>query len=161
MVSFVIGAAYSGFVIGNTALKLGRRYSVALITESLLLYMSMLYLNHGSSTGHFFASAACGLQNAMTSTYSGAIVRTTHVSGLFTDLGLAMGLRCRGQKVDGRKIVLYLTLIAGFVAGGIAGSVCFFLYQFSAMLAPCITTTLIAVSYWLYLHNQSRKHDAG
>ena len=33
MASFVIGAAYSGLVIGNTALKLGRPYSLALMTE--------------------------------------------------------------------------------------------------------------------------------
>lgn len=161
MLSFVIGAAYSGIVIGNTALKLGRQYSVALITESILLYISMLYLNHGSLVGHFFASAACGLQNAMTSTYSGALVRTTHVSGLFTDLGLALGLKFRGQKVDGRKIALYLTLITGFVIGGIAGSISFVQYAFSAMWGPCVITALIAISYWLFLHSQSRKGSGG
>lgn len=161
MLSFVVGASYSGIIIGNTALKLGRRYSVALITESLLLFISMLYLNHGSSVGHFFASAACGLQNAMTSTYSGAIVRTTHVSGLFTDLGVALGLRVRGQKTDSRKIVLYLTLITGFIVGGTAGSVCFVYYQFSAMLVPCVITALIAAGYWLFLHSQARRNIGG
>lgn len=154
MLSFVIGAAYSGIVIGNTALKLGRRYSVALITESLLLFISMYYLNTGSPMGHFFASAACGLQNAMTSTYSGAIVRTTHVSGIFTDLGVALGLRVRGQKTDSRKVVLYLILITGFVVGGIAGSIGFMRYQFSAIWAPCIITALIAISYWLFILNR-------
>lgn len=152
MLCFILGAAFSGIVIGNTALKLGRRYSFALITESVLLFVSMILLNHGSLLGHFFASAACGLQNAMTSTYSGAIVRTTHVSGLFTDLGVAMGLRLRGQKTDTRKIILYLTLIMGFTIGGIAGSLAFVRVQFSAMLVPCIFTAFIAVSYWLYLH---------
>ncbi|HSC74683.1 MAG TPA: YoaK family protein [Pseudomonadales bacterium] len=156
MLSFIIGASYSGLIIGSAALKLGRRYSVALITESILLYISMLYLNHGSSVGHFFASAACGLQNAMTSTYSGAIIRTTHVSGLFTDLGVALGLRLRGQKTDKRKVVLYLTLITGFVVGGTAGSMCFMQYQFSAMLVPSVITALIALSYWLFLHGKSR-----
>lgn len=152
MLSFVVGAAYSGVIIGNTALKLGRHYSVALLTESLLLYISMLLLNDGSSAGHFFASAACGLQNAMTSTYSGAVVRTTHVSGLFTDLGVALGLRMRGQRADQRKIVLYLTLIAGFIFGGVAGSIGFTYYRFSAMLAPCVITALIGASYWAYAY---------
>jgi len=161
MLSFIIGASYSGLIIGNTALKLGRRYSVALITESLLLYISMQYLNYGSSVGHFFASAACGLQNAMTSTYSGAIVRTTHVSGLFTDLGVALGLRVRGQKADKRKVVLYLTLITGFVVGGTAGSMCFVQYQFSAMLVPSVITALIALSYWLFLHGKSGQNHGG
>jgi len=161
IISFVIGAAYSGLVVGNTALKLGRRYSVVLMTESALLCASMLSLNQGSYMGHFLASAACGLQNAMTSTYSGAIVRTTHVSGLFTDLGVILGLRCRGQKADGRKVQLYLTLIMGFIIGGVAGSVCFFRYQFSSMLVPCVITALIAVGYGLYLHIQSRRDGKG
>jgi uncharacterized membrane protein YoaK (UPF0700 family) len=150
MTCFVLGAAFSGIVIGNTALKLGRRYSVALVAESVLLFVSMSLLNQGSLIGHFFASAACGLQNAMTSTYSGAIVRTTHVSGLFTDLGVALGLRLRGHKADARKITLYLTLISGFTFGGVAGSLAFARFQFSAMLAPSIITALIAFSYWLY-----------
>jgi uncharacterized membrane protein YoaK (UPF0700 family) len=156
IVSFIIGAAYSGLVIGNTALKLGRPYSFALITESALLFMSMHMLNHGSFLGQFFASAACGLQNAMTSTYSGAVVRTTHVSGLFTDLGVALGLRFRGQKTDSRRIALYCILISGFIVGGVIGSLLFAKFRFSALLAPCILTAFIAVSYWVFLQNQGR-----
>lgn len=89
---------------------------------------------------------------SLTSTYSGAIVRTTHVSGLFTDLGVALGLRFRGQKTHARKVILYLILISGFTLGGIAGSLAFVKVQFSAMLVPCIFTAFIAVSYSLYLY---------
>lgn len=157
MASFVIGAAYSGLIIGNTALQLGRRYSLALITESALLLIAMNMLIHGSLLGHLFASAACGLQNAMTSTYSGAIVRTTHVSGLFTDLGVALGLRVRGQKTDARKVFLYVILITGFIVGGVAGSLLFVRFLFFALLAPCLLTACIAVGYWIFLQLQA--HD--
>lgn len=37
LASFAAGAAVAGFVIQNAALKLGRRYGVALLIESLLL----------------------------------------------------------------------------------------------------------------------------
>ena len=86
------------------------------------------------------------------STYSGAVVRTTHVSGLFTDLGVALGLRVRGQPADTRRIVLYLILIIGFISGGVAGAVCFGQYRFSAILVPCIVTILIGAGYWLFTH---------
>jgi uncharacterized membrane protein YoaK (UPF0700 family) len=148
--SFVGGAAFSGVLIGNTALQLGRRYSFALIIESILLLLSMLYLNLNSSSGHFFASAACGLQNAMTSTYSGAVVRTTHVSGLFTDLGVILGLKLRGIPIDKRRVVLYLTLITGFVTGGIIGAIGFDRWHFSAMLIPAALSAFLALSYWIY-----------
>ena len=152
MASFVAGAAFSGVLIGNTALKLGRRYSLALTIECALLLISMWYLNRNSLTGHFFASAACGLQNAMTSTYSGAVVRTTHVSGLFTDLGIIFGLKLRGVPIDKRRVILYCTLIAGFIVGGIAGAIAFDLLRFSAMLLPAALAALLAVSYWIYWH---------
>lgn len=150
--SFMAGAALSGVLIGNTALKLGRRYSVALIIESLLLLASMWYLNRNSLSGHFFASAACGLQNAMTSTYSGTVVRTTHVSGIFTDLGVIFGMKLRGHSIDKRRVILYLILIAGFIVGGVIGAISFEQLRFSAMLFPAALSALLALSYWIYWH---------
>ncbi len=153
MASFVGGAAFSGLLIGNTALKLGRRYSLALMIETALLLIAMWSLNRNSSAGHFFASAACGLQNAMTSTYSGAVVRTTHVSGLFTDLGVILGLKLRGIAIDRRRVFLYLTLISGFIAGGVVGAIGFDRFLFSALLIPASIAALLALGYWLYLHS--------
>lgn len=150
MLAFVLGAAASGLIIGNTALKLGRSYGVALLAEAGLLLVAMWLLNRGSVQGHFFASAACGLQNAMTSTYSGAVVRTTHVSGLFTDLGVMLGLGLRGQAPDRRRVILYLTLISGFIAGGVAGAAGYLQYQFTAMLLPVSVATLLALAYGFF-----------
>ena len=152
LLSFILGAACSGLLIGNTALKLGRPYSAALITESGLLLVAMLCLQNGSAIGDYFASAACGLQNAMTTTYSGTVIRTTHVSGLFTDIGLSLGLRFRGHIIDRRKVILYTTLISGFALGGIAGAAAFLHYQFSALWAPLLFTLSIGLAYGLYAH---------
>ncbi|MET0378611.1 MAG: YoaK family protein [Spongiibacteraceae bacterium] len=155
MLGFVLGAAYSSAVIGNVALKLGRRYSVALVSEALLLVLAMYCLFTGSNTGHILASAACGLQNAMTSTYSGAVVRTTHVSGLFTDLGVIIGLRLRGQPADKRRVILYITLIAGFIIGGTVGALGFENLGFFALLMPAGLAALMALTYWIYWHSSS------
>ena len=152
MLSFVAGAALSGVMIGNTALQLGRNYSVALLFCVLMLLAAWYFLNHNSPYGHYFASAACGLQNAMTSTYSGAVVRTTHVSGIFTDLGVSLGLWLRGQVPDRRKVILYITLITGFLVGGIAGARGFMAFRFDAMLLPVWITSSIGLAYWLLVH---------
>jgi uncharacterized membrane protein YoaK (UPF0700 family) len=149
--SFLLGAVLSGFIVGNTALKLGRRYSFALFVESLFLFIAFLLLNNHSLYGYYFASAACGLQNALTSTYSGAVIRTTHVSGLFTDIGIMIGLRLRGQPTDKRKIILYVILIAGFICGGIVGALSFKVFAFEAILLPCMLSLSVAAGYWFYL----------
>lgn len=150
LLSFVLGAALSGVIVQNSALKLGRRYGVALLIEACLLLLAMLALNQGSSTGHFLASAACGLQNAMASTYSGAVIRTTHVSGLFTDLGVMLGARLRGTALDRRRLKLQSLLIGGFIVGGALGTLGYEYFAFSALLLPSGLAFLLAATYWSY-----------
>lgn len=151
LISFVIGAALSGWLIENTALKLGRHYGSALMLEALLLLLGMCALMVGWSAGHFLASAACGLQNGLATTFSGAIIRTTHVSGIFTDLGLMLGARLRGQPLDRRRARLYLLLVTGFILGGTLGSVIFLAWQFLALLVPVLLAVFLAGLYWRLL----------
>ncbi len=120
LMSFLVGASIAGFLLHGSSLKLGRHYDTALLFESVLLLVSALLLIRGSYYGHFFASAACGLQNALATTYSGAIVRTTHVTGIFTDLGIMLGAIFRGKALDKRKAKLFLFIIFGFISGGYA-----------------------------------------
>lgn len=147
---FMLGAGLSGAIIDNAVLRLGRRYSVALIIEAAFLLLAMLALSRGSNTGHYLASAACGLQNGMVSTYSGAIVRTTHVSGLFTDLGTMLGARLRGHKIDSRKAWLFVLLISGFLMGGCIGAIGFKHLQFTALVIPACGALTLAAVYWAY-----------
>jgi uncharacterized membrane protein YoaK (UPF0700 family) len=156
LLSFVFGAVVSGFVIGGESLRLGRRYGVALLAESALLLSAMIFLNRGSLLGHYLASGACGLQNAMTSTFSGAVVRTTHVTGLFTDLGVTLGLWLRGQQADQRRVVLYFTLIAGFILGGVLGAMGFSAWRFDSLIAPAALAAAIAIAYLVYWKRNSR-----
>lgn len=158
LLSFVVGAAVSGYLIGNQSLKLGRRYGVALLSVALLLLFAMCFLLHGNNLGHYLASGACGLQNAMTSAFSGALVRTTHVTGLFTDLGIIIGLWLRGQKADKRRVILYLTLITGFVTGGLVGAMNFNSFSFLAMLVPAGLAAIMALVYFML--RLAAKHKA-
>ncbi len=155
VLSFVAGASVSGFAIGNESLKLGRRYGVALFAEALLLFSAMYLLNAGSNLGHYLASAACGLQNAMTSTFSGAVVRTTHVTGLFTDLGITLGLWFRGQRADIRRVVLYITLISGFIVGGVMGALGFEAFHFYAIAIPAALAVFMGLIYLWYWHRKN------
>lgn len=150
LLSFLAGAAVAGFLLHGTKLKLGRHYDTALLVEAVLLFVSYLFLSRGQFHGHFFASAACGLQNALATTYSGAIVRTTHVTGIFTDLGIMLGNLLRGDTLDRRKTKLFLLIIGGFVAGGFVGASLFARWQFVSLLFPVASCVLLAAIYWFY-----------
>lgn len=150
LVSFFVGASIAGFLLHGSTLKLGRHYDTALVIESVLLLLAFACLSRNLPYGHFFASAACGLQNALATTYSGAIVRTTHVTGIFTDLGIMMGALLRGDALDKRKAKLFLLIIAGFICGGSIGAFLFGEYQFAALLFPAASCLLMAATYWWY-----------
>ncbi len=148
--SFVAGTVLSGFIIQDSTLQLGRRYGVALILESVLLCIAVPLLNHNNIFGIYSASCACGLQNAMMSTYSGAVVRTTHISGMFTDLGIFFGHFLRGLPVDSRRLSLCLLIISAFLSGGIAGAVAFRGFGYSALYIPSGLIAFVALAYGFY-----------
>ena len=148
--SFMAGTVVSGFLIQDSTLQLGRRYGIALFLESALLFLAVPLLKGGSMFGIYSASCACGLQNAMVSTYSGAVVRTTHLSGMFTDLGIFLGHFLRGLPVDPRRLRLCALIISGFLSGGIAGAVAFRQLNYSALLIPGGLTAITALIYGIY-----------
>ncbi|MBA6379367.1 MULTISPECIES: YoaK family protein [unclassified Colwellia] len=150
LLSFLVGSAISGYFLNSGSLKLGRNYSRLLILEAIIIFASMYFLSKGSLFGHYLASAACGLQNALVTTYSGAVVRTTHVTGLFTDLGLMLGSRLRGELFDKRKAVLFLLIITGFIVGGGLGAYFFSMFKFNALLIPAVICLLLALFYSVY-----------
>lgn len=160
--AFVAGTTFSGFLIQDSTLQLGRRYGIALLLVSLLLFASVPLLQHKSAYGMYSAACACGLQNAMVSTYSGAVVRTTHISGMFTDLGIFLGHALRGIPVDTRRLNLCFLVISGFLCGGIAGTFAFNGFGYYALLFPASLTAIVSIAYGLYrLHKGRAKPDPG
>ncbi len=149
--AFVAGAAISGWVIEDATLRLGRRYGVILLLESAVLCASVYFFERHNLLGGTFAALACGLQNAMASTYSGSVVRTSHVSGMFTDLGIFIGQTLRGNAVPRRRLVLCVTIITAFFVGGIAGASLFPLLAYRTLLVPAAITGVTGLSYVVYL----------
>ena len=153
--SFLAGASISGFLLHGSTLKLGRHYDTVLFIECVLLCVSSWLLFSGSFYGHFLASAACGLQNALATTYSGAIIRTTHVTGIFTDLGIMLGSFFKGQALDRRKAKLFLFIILGFVLGGTSGALLYTKFVFKALFIPAVACLIMAVIYRIYAKSHS------
>lgn len=145
--AFVGGCAISGFIIQDSTLQLGRHYGVALLLVSALLFVSVPLLWSRSAFGMYAAAGACGIQNAMASTFSGAVVRTTHVSGMFTDLGIFVGHALRRMPVDSRRLRLCLAVIAGFFCGGAVGAFGFRYFGYSTLLFPATLTAAVALAY--------------
>lgn len=152
VVAFLLGAGLSGFIIQRQTLKLGRRYGAALAIEGVLLAIAAALMHRHHDAGSYFASAACGLQNAMASTYSGTLLRTTHLTGMITDLGSALGHALRGLEIDHLRLRLCFLVIIGFTAGGVIGAMLFQLHGSDALFYPAGLTFVVAAVYTSYAH---------
>lgn len=150
VLSFMLGSALSGFLLTGGSLKLGRHYDTLLFIEGLLLLLSAYLLNQSYVYGITLASAACGLQNALATNYSGAVVRTTHLTGIFTDLGLMLGKALKGETFDTRKGVMFLLIIIGFLLGGITGFILFEYYSILALVVPALACFVLSGTYRVY-----------
>ncbi len=158
ILAFVLGAAVSGAIIQGVQLRLGRRYGVALALESILLFAAAALFKQGSMAGPLLAATACGLQNAMTTTYSGALVRTTHLSGLFTDIGIGIGHALRGLPQQATRTRLSLLTIGSFASGCFIGAILFRHLSYDALYVPATWTGLVGVGYALYHHHRYSRH---
>jgi Predicted membrane protein len=100
-----------------------------------------------------------GVQNAMVSHYKGTIIRTTHLSGVLTDLGLALGYKARGLPVESKRVVLHLLILAGFIVGGILASWLYPYLKLNAFLIPAALSLVMSAVYWIIYFHYRHIHD--
>ena len=101
------------------------------------------FLKHAKAelvTGSDPVVVAVGMQNALVSTISGSVVRTTHLTGMFTDLGIDLATLMSVPVQDTgnirKKIILRLAIISFFLAGGILGGYVFLKYKYFTFYIP-------------------------
>ncbi|MNV48122.1 hypothetical protein D3C71_1400140 [compost metagenome] len=129
-------------------------YSLPIGIEiSLLAFVS--FFNFSFSTASVWLSCtlllAMGLQNALVTKISGSVVRTTHLTGLFTDLGIELSQAIFYKKINERKrlrrgILLKVIIIGGFFLGGIIGAFVYGWFERKTLLLP-VVILLIALFY--------------
>ncbi len=161
--AFLVGAIISGAVIGDRHLKPGRRYGVVLIGEGLLLCASALLAVRANLWATSVAALACGLQNAMAASYHGLVIRTTHMTGVMTDLGIQLGHLLRGQRVHGWQLFFLLTLLLGFFGGGLVGAIAHTLLGMAALWVAaggCLSTGMLYLAWRqaIYLRRRTAPH---
>lgn len=147
---FLLGSIVSGLLIRNAYYHKDYRYSISLSIQFVLIFTSILLLSHYKLLfTAYLLSMSMGMQNAMTSHYGSALIRTTHMTGTTTDLGIAIAQWLKGHLQQRWKISLYLTLIISFLVGTICGV---FLYTWLQAYALCVSLAiyvlLIVLQKW-------------
>ena len=130
---FFLGSFISNFLIETISRKSDHYiYAIPASIECFLLFIIGLtgqkFITENPNIIAFSLLFAMGLQNSLVTTISSARVRTTHLTGLFTDLGIELS-QCFFYKAKEQRAVLMasiklrLTIITCFFLGGITGGV--------------------------------------
>jgi uncharacterized membrane protein YoaK (UPF0700 family) len=136
LLTFIAGAASSALLIaGGQRRGVPGIYAYGILLEAVLLAglgAADLWLlkSWGVPVMVLGLAFLMGLQNAVATRISGARVRTTHVSGMATDLGIELATALdlmRGRETGSEmaqnraKLRLHLYTIGSFLLGGVAG----------------------------------------
>lgn len=159
LLSYVLGSSYSGFILGNSHFQLGRRYGIPLSLVGIFIFLCWIFIPSYPKYALLWASAAMGIQNAMVSHYKGTIIRTTHLSGVLTDLGLALGYLFRGLATEKRRVILHLLILFGFIIGGMIASIVHPYLQLNAFLIPAGLSLILSLIYWFSYFRHGSKHS--
>ncbi len=133
--AFVAGAAFSTVLINWTRHGNHRhQYALALAVQGFFMFLFCFGGIFTSDLGRLF-SLAClcfimGMQNATITKISGARVRTTHATGMVTDIGIEIGrmiivglLGFPGIAANWPKLKILLSLVFAFLGGGLIGAI--------------------------------------
>ena len=121
-VFFWFGALVSGFFIHHPSLDFTRPYGRTVSGIGIVFLLGSFLVSRNSLVAISLSALGCGLQNALATRYRGIILRTTHLTGLMTDLGTNLGMRLKGLDIPMWKIAVPAILIGCFVAGGMCAS---------------------------------------
>ncbi|MEO3470879.1 YoaK family protein [Roseomonas sp. CAU 1739] len=160
LASFMAGAAHSAWLI-NLGRRLGwrSRYALPLLVEAALLlaFGIMGALLPAELVAIPVVPLLCflmGVQNACITKISGARMRTTHVTGIVTDLGIEIGkltywnadARSDAPKVfaDRAKMRLLAGLLACFTVGGVIGALAFARMGLAACMPLAVVLLILA-----------------
>ena len=151
---FLSGAFFSGVCISKVGRDNPFAYTVPIILIILILGLVAFFGANYDHTLHqteYFAGSllfSMGMQNAMVSMISGSVVRTTHLTGMFTDLGIDLSqvVISNATPEIKKRILLRSAIIISFLAGGIIGGISFSYLSFKSFFIP-ISFLLIALFY--------------
>jgi uncharacterized membrane protein YoaK (UPF0700 family) len=150
MLLFLAGAFTSSIIINMMGSNQRFAYTIPIIVEILILVIVAnnmdWWLPAPIQNLRFKAGSllfAMGLQNAMVSMISGSVVRTTHLTGMFTDLGIELAGKAydiKGTKSTAlsNRIRLRLIIIISFFTGCIVSALLYRKFKLQVFYIPAV-----------------------
>ena len=150
ILAFTAGSALSALVLPERDLEAGLPYGRIFLLEALLLAVAATLLVSDVEAGIYVAALSFGLQNGKATFYHGVVIRTSHITGIVTDLGVDIGMFLRKRDVPSERVLIKLGVLVGFIAGGVLGAIAFGAFGVAALYITAGFALIMAFVYWLW-----------
>jgi uncharacterized membrane protein YoaK (UPF0700 family) len=162
LVSFLIGAATSAVLVNYARRReLKSQFALPLLLEAgLLLLFGVIGAQLATIHGLFVPGTVMllcfimGLQNAVITKVSRSEIRTTHITGLVTDIGIELGKLVYWNRIqedpslrvraDRDRLLVLSMLVLAFTLGGVLGAIGFQRFGYSTTIPLAVLLVLIA-----------------
>jgi uncharacterized membrane protein YoaK (UPF0700 family) len=141
VLSFLLGAACTALAVNyGRRRRLASEYALPLLLEAILLLAFGVLGGRLAAVDALFVPATVmllcfmmGLQNALITKLSQAEIRTTHMTGIVTDIGIELGRMAYWNRdpalpkvaANRARLRLLVSLLLGFFAGAVIGALGF------------------------------------
>jgi uncharacterized membrane protein YoaK (UPF0700 family) len=162
LLAFLLGAACSALLVNYARRRqMQSEYAIPLLLEAFLLLCFGMMGARLAGVGGFVVPITVmllcfimGLQNAVITKLSHAEIRTTHITGIVTDIGIELGrwvywhtdgaTAPAGIMLHGSRLRVLVMLVIFFFVGGIAGALGFKQLGYTATIPLSLALVMLA-----------------
>lgn len=164
LICFIIGSGVSEILImWARNHNLHSEYALPLTLEAILLLMFGVLGEYFHEFMGLFVSYTVmllcftmGLQNAIITRISSALIRTTHMTGIATDIGIELGRMCYWNRkfdkedvqyvrANRERLNLFVNLLLMFFVGGVVGAIGFKYIGYWATVPLALILLILAI----------------
>jgi uncharacterized membrane protein YoaK (UPF0700 family) len=163
LLSFLMGAACTAVIVNYARRRqMHSEYALPLLLEAILLLCFGTLGSRLSQIESLFVPATVmllcfimGLQNALITKISRSEIRTTHITGIVTDIGIELGklfywnmsrtVERRKVEADRGRLKLLSLLVACFFLGGLVGAIGFKRIGYFSTVPLAFLLSLLAI----------------
>lgn len=160
IVAYIMGGVVAGLLFPKEIFTPQKRYGAILIVLNSLLFI-FLRIPAFHSILLYYLSFMIAVQNGMFLSYRGMIVRTSHVSGTLTDIGLTFGRWVRSQNHNYKMKFIFLTVnFLAFLTGSLMAGILSTMTAHNLLYVNVMMNIILGIiSYILYFQFKTLNID--
>ena len=148
---YLLGTICSGYFLETSDFLLTSAHYNAVFAEIILLIIIQLYSSN-CLVVLFLSTLVLGLQNGITSSISNNTLRSTHFTGMITDVGLCIGEMMKKNFEYTHKFKIWISSLCSYFLGGILASFCVQYTLYYVYIVNIVVMISVLANWKIFFH---------